>query len=49
MISEGDPVLEKELRQMSIYDFYFRTFTLVKNAKRAANKSEEDLYGFRAR
>ena len=41
-LAEGDPDLEEKLRRMGIYDFYFRIFTLKKNAARAVNKFDDD-------
>ncbi len=40
-LSDGDPILESQLRKMSIYDFLFRILALRKKsmAQEAANQS----------
>jgi hypothetical protein len=43
----GNPALERELRQMSIYDFNFRILALKKNQDVQSNKLENEPFGLR--
>jgi len=47
MLSDGDPILEKQLRAMSIYDFNFRILTLKKNQAIQNNSLEMEPFGLK--
>lgn len=45
--ADGDPALERELRQMSIYDFNFRILALKKNQAVQSNSLDNEPFGLR--
>jgi hypothetical protein len=47
ILSDGDPILERELRWMPIYDFNFRILALKKNQAKQTNSLEMEPYGLK--
>lgn len=46
-LSDGDPILERELRWMPVYDFNFRILALNKKQRAQDNSLEMEPFGLK--
>ena len=46
-LSDGDPIMERELRWMPVYDFNFRILALNKHRAKQENSLEMEPFGLK--